>query len=65
MRANVLHANGLLRTHLGWTPKIQARPGPAMAAKLMLAAAHKAAIARKARAPVLAETFLVDPLAAN
>jgi hypothetical protein len=63
VRANVLHANGLLRSHLGWTPKIQARPGPVMAAKLMLAAAHKAAIARKARAPVLAETFKVDAAA--
>jgi hypothetical protein len=63
VRANVLHANGLLRTHLGWTPKIQARPGPAMAAKLMLAAAHKGATAHKARAPVLAETFQVDPAA--
>ena len=63
VRANVLHANGLIRSHLGWTPKIQARPGPVMAAKLMLAAAHKAAIARKARAPVLAETFKVDAAA--
>jgi len=59
-RANVLHANGLLRTHLGWTPRIQARPGPAMTAKLLLAAAHKAAMAHKARAPVLAETFDVE-----
>jgi len=67
VRANVLHANGLLRAHLGWTPKIQARMGPAMAAKLMLAAAHKAAIAHRVRKPVLAETFKVgaDPLAAN
>jgi len=67
VRANVLHANGLLRTHLGWTPSIQARPGPAMAAKLMLAAAHKAAMDRKARAPVLKETFNVEreAIAAN
>jgi hypothetical protein len=64
VRANVLHANGLLRTHMGWTPRIQARPGPAMAAKLMLAAAHKAAIAHKARAPVLEETFDVEAGAA-
>jgi len=60
VRANVLHANGLLRSRLGWTPKIQARPGPAMAAKLALAAAHKAAIVHKARAPVLKETFEVE-----
>ena len=67
VRANVLHANGLLRTRLGWTPEIQARPGPAMAAKLMLAAAHKAALSRKVRAPVLAESFQVEAagLAAN
>ena len=63
-RANVLHANGLLRTHLGWTPTIQARPGPAMAAKLMLAAAHKAVIVHKARTPVLAESFQVEPAVA-
>jgi len=60
VRANVLHANGLLRSRLGWTPKIQTRPGPAMAAKLALAAAHKAAIVHKARAPVLKETFEVE-----
>ena len=60
VRANVLHANGLLRSRLGWTPKIQTRPGPAMAAKLALAAAHTAAIVHKARAPVLKETFEVE-----
>jgi hypothetical protein len=59
VRANVLHANGLLRTCLGWTPRIQAGPGPVMAAKLMLAAAHKAAIAHRVRAPVLEETFSI------
>jgi len=53
-----------LRTHLGWTPNIQARPGPAMAAKLMLAAAHKAVIVHKARTPVLAESFQVEPAVA-
>jgi hypothetical protein len=65
VRANVLHANGLLRSHLGWTPSIQERPGPAMAAKLALAAAHKALVARKARAPVLAETCDVEAAAAR
>jgi len=59
VRANVIHANGLLRQHLGFTPRIEERPGPAMAAKLLIAAAHKAAIARKARRPVLDETFEV------
>ena len=63
MRANVLHANGLLRTRLGWTPKIQDRPGPALAAKLALAAAHKMLVARRTRAPVLAETFDVEAAA--
>ena len=59
VRANVIHANGLLRRTLGWAPKIQDRPGPAMAAKLALAAAHKAAVARRERKSTLAETFAV------
>jgi len=59
LRANVLHANGVLRQSLGWTPAIQDRPGPVMAAKLIVAAGHKALMAHRARGPVLAETFSV------
>jgi hypothetical protein len=55
LRANVIHANGLLRQNLGFTPSIETHPGPTMAAKLLIAAAHKAAIARKARKPVLGD----------
>jgi hypothetical protein len=65
VRANVIHANGLLRRYLGLAPRIETRPGPAMAAKLLIAAAHKAAIARRARKPVLAETFTVGETAAE
>ena len=59
VRANLLHANGLLRQGIGVEPGLTERPGPTMAAKLALAAAHKALAARKARKPVLAETFEV------
>jgi hypothetical protein len=57
-RGNVLYANGVLRRKLGWTPAIQDR-GPAFAAKLAFAAAHKALVART-RKPVLPETFTVE-----
>jgi hypothetical protein len=60
IRANVLHANGLLRTALGWTPRVQERMGPAMAAKLAVASAHKAWTARRMAQPVLPETFAVE-----
>jgi hypothetical protein len=60
IRANVLHANGVLRTALGWTPRIQDRLGPAMAAKLALASAHKAWTNRRKAQPVLPETFAVE-----
>ena len=61
IRANVLHANGVLRTSLGWTPRIQDRVGPGMAAKLVVASAHKAWTARRKATPVLPETFVVEP----
>ena len=57
-RARVLHANGVLRRNLGWTPKVQARPGPMLAAKLAFTAAHKLAV-RSSTAPILPETFRV------
>ena len=57
-RARVLHANGVLRRGLGWSPKVQDRAGPVLAAKLALAAAHKLAI-RSSTAPILPETFRV------
>ncbi|HEY5007539.1 MAG TPA: hypothetical protein VII42_06025 [Caulobacteraceae bacterium] len=60
IRANVLHANGVLRTALGWTPKVQDRLGPAMAAKLAVASAHKAWTNRRKAQPVLPETFAVE-----
>jgi hypothetical protein len=60
LRANVLHANGVLRRTLGARPRIQDRPGPALAAKLAIAAAHKAWTARRMRQPVLPETFAVE-----
>jgi hypothetical protein len=60
MRANVLHANGVLRTTLGWAPRVQERAGPALAAKLAVASAHKAWTARRKAKPVLPETFAVE-----
>ena len=60
LRTNVIYANGLLRDHLGLKPKVQERPGPTMAAKLVLARAHKALTAHIQRPPVLPETFEVD-----
>ncbi len=42
IRANVIYANGVLRRRLGLTPKIQARMGLALLAKLALARAAKA-----------------------
>jgi hypothetical protein len=60
VRANVLHANGVLRQALGASPKVQARLGPTMAAKLLLSVLHKKATDHGQRSPVLAETFKVD-----
>lgn len=59
-RADVLRANSLLRGAFGLRPRIQETPGPALAAKLALAFAHKAWVARRERAPVLPETFAVE-----
>lgn len=60
LRANLLYANGLLRRRFGRSPAVQQRFGPTMAAKLALAAAHKAVMARKAPEPALPETFAVS-----
>ncbi|HLI68059.1 MAG TPA: hypothetical protein VKU90_16970 [Caulobacteraceae bacterium] len=61
VRANVLHANGVLRERFGWTPQIQDRLGPAMAAKLAVASLHKAWTARRRAAePILPESFRVE-----
>jgi hypothetical protein len=60
LRANVLHANGVLRGALGWTPKVQDRAGLALTAKLAIASAHKAWMARRKAKPVLPETFVVE-----
>jgi hypothetical protein len=59
-RARVLHANGVLRRSFGWTPEIQDRPGPALAAKVAFAAAHKL-VRRSSTAPILPETFRITP----
>jgi hypothetical protein len=64
LRANVLHANGLLRQAFGWNPPIEDRFGPAMAAKLALAKAHKAWTARRKPEFILPEAFQVEPKAA-
>jgi len=56
----VLHANGVLRTTLGWTPRVQDRAGPALAAKLVVASAHKAWTRATQGQPVLPETFTVE-----
>ena len=40
---------------------IQDRVGPGMAAKLVVASAHKAWTARRKATPVLPETFVVEP----
>jgi hypothetical protein len=60
MRANVLHANGVLRQALGMRPRVQEHLGPSLAAKLAIAATHKAWAARRRREPVLPETFAVE-----
>jgi hypothetical protein len=60
VRANVLYANGVLRSRFGAAPKVQDRFGPALAAKLLVARAHKTLAARKAAGPVLPETFAVE-----
>ena len=57
-RARVLHANGVLRRSFGWRPRVQDRPGPALAAKLAFAAAHKL-VKRSSTAPILPETFRI------
>jgi hypothetical protein len=60
VRTNVIYANGLLREGLGLEPRVQDRFGPTMAAKLMLARAHKVLTAHVRPEPVLPETFAVD-----
>ena len=61
VRSNVIYANALLRRSLGWSPKVQARPGPAMAAKLALARLAKAAKARpKTYTPILKPSFTLE-----
>lgn len=60
VRTNVIYANGLLRERLGLAPQVQEGLGPTMAAKLVLARAHKALTAHVQVEPVLPETFAVD-----
>ncbi len=57
-RARVLHANGVLRRSLGWTPKVQEAPGPRLAAKLAFHAAHRL-LNKGSRAPILPERFRI------
>ena len=57
-RARVLHANGVLRRSLGWSPSVQEQPGPGLAAKLAFHAAHRLAV-RGSMAPILPESFRV------
>jgi hypothetical protein len=64
LRANVLHANGVLRDAFGWNPPIEDRMGPGMAAKLALARLDKAWAARRKAAFILPESFRVEPKAA-
>jgi len=64
LRANVLHANGVLREAFGWNPPIEARMGPGMAAKLALAKLDKAWAARRKAAFILPESFQVEREAA-
>ena len=59
-RARVLHANGVLRRSFGWTPRVQERAGPTMAAKLAFTAAHKV-LNKSSSAPILPETFWISP----
>ncbi len=59
-RARVLHANGVLRRSFGWTPTVQERAGPVLAAKLAFTAAHKV-LKRRSGAPILPETFWISP----
>jgi len=61
VRANVIYANGVLRRRLGWSPRVQTRPGPTLAAKLALARAVKAAQARKpVYTPILKPSFVLE-----
>ena len=61
VRANVLYANGVLRRRLGWSPRVQDRPGPTLVAKLALARALKAAEARRpAYTPILKPSFVLE-----
>ena len=57
-RARVLHANGVLRRSLGWSPKVQEQPGPGLAAKLAFHAAHRLVV-KSSRSPILPESFRV------
>jgi hypothetical protein len=57
-RARVLHANGVLRRSLGWSPTVQERPGPGLAAKLAFHAAHKL-LNKSSTSPILPESFRV------
>ena len=61
MRANVLHANGVLRAALGWTPAMQDRlgPGHGRQARGRQPRTRPGPIARKPQ-PVLPETFAVE-----
>ncbi len=57
-RARVLHANGVIRRNLGWSPRVQERPGPGLAAKLAFHAAHRLLV-KSSRSPILPESFRV------
>ena len=57
-RARVLHANGVLRRSLGWSPQVQEQPGPGLAAKLAFHAAHRLLV-KSSRSPILPESFRV------
>ncbi len=57
-RARVLHANGVLRRSLGWSPKVQERPGPGLAAKLAFHAAHRLLV-KGSTSPILPESFRI------
>ena len=58
-RARVLHANGVLRRSLGWSPTVQEQPGPGLAAKLVFHAAHKLMV-KSSTSPILPESFRVS-----
>ena len=58
-RARVLHANGVLRRSLGWSPSVQEQPGVGLAAKLAFQAAHKLMV-KSPTSPILPESFRVS-----